>query len=45
MKNSTLDVSSSKKRKASGRTEVPSQESVMIVGPTGKTKMIKRPWA
>lgn len=34
----------SKKRKEKGKTQKPAMQSIMIMGPTGKTRMEKRPW-
>lgn len=33
-----------KKRKEKGKTQKTDMESVMVMGPTGKTRMEKRPW-
>ena len=34
----------SKKRKEKGKTQTPPMQSVMVIGPTGKRRMEKRPW-
>jgi len=35
---------SKKKRKEKQKTQKPAMESVMVMGPTGKLTMRKRPW-
>lgn len=33
-----------KKRKEKGKTQKPPMQPVMVIGPTGKARMEKRPW-
>lgn len=45
LKNSTgMAGGNSKKRKEKGKTQKPAMQSIMVMGPTGKLTMRKRPW-
>lgn len=44
LKNSRQETGGGKKRKNKQPTQTPAMQSVMVVGPTGKTTMTKRPW-
>lgn len=44
LKNKSSVDAGKKKRKEKGKTQKPPMQSVMIMGPTGKTRMEKRPW-
>lgn len=44
LKNKGLGDTTKKKRKEKGKTQKPAMQSVMVMGPTGKTRMEKHPW-
>ncbi len=44
LKNSKQPEASKRKRKEKGKTQKPPMQSVMVIGPTGKRRMEKRPW-
>jgi hypothetical protein len=44
LKNSSQGAGPTKKRKEKGKTQKPAMQSIMVMGPTGKTHMEKRPW-
>lgn len=43
-KSSGKGSTSTRKQKKKGGTQKPPMQSVMVMGPTGKTRMEKRPW-
>lgn len=45
LRNSTgMPAGSGKKRKEKQKTQKPAMQSIMVMGPTGKLRMEKRPW-